>query len=222
VTIPQALASHLESFLGEWPPPSSGLTVVESDRRTQPGWDGAIRPVRGVATPFGTILSVPPGSGDRVRALGDTLDTVGPLLPQALAHPTWRFNLGVFRWSDGPADLGNDGVWVPPTTEGVPAWLAPFNGDVLVGCADGEVAAGVGRKRHDRWGHELAVVTEEPHRGQGWASRLVAQAARHVIAEGAAPIYLHAPSNTASARTADTAGFPDRGWKIVGMFPASR
>jgi GNAT superfamily N-acetyltransferase len=218
VTVPPALASHLDSFLGVWPPPSPGLTVVESDRRTQPGWDGSIRPVRGVMTPFGTILSVPPGSGERVKALGDDLETVGPLLPATLALPSWRFNLGVFRWSDAPADLGFDGVWVPPDTEGVPAWLAPFNGDVLIGCARGEVAAGVGRKQHDRWGHELAVVTEEAHRGQGWASRLVAQAAAQVIADGATPVYLHAPSNIASARTADTAGFPDRGWKIIGMF----
>ena len=80
------------------------------------------------------------------------------------------------------------------------------------------VAAGVGRKLHDRHGHELAVVTEEAHRGQGLARRLVTQAARRVLADGAVPVYLHDPANVASARTADASGFADVGWQIFGLF----
>ena len=101
----------------------------------------------------------------------------------------------------------------------MPPWLHPFNGDVLVALADdGTVAAGVGRKQHDRHGHELAVVTEEAHRGQGLARRLVTQAARRVLDDGAVPVYLHDPANHASARTADASGFPDVGWRILGLF----
>lgn len=214
------LGRHLESWLGFWPPPDRGLHVVESPKRAEPGWDGSIRPVRGVATPSGTVLSVPPGQADIVRSLGSDLEGIGRQLPAVLGLPGWRFNLGVFRWSDGPADLERPGQWVPPDGDGVPGWLRPFNGDVLIGCVAGEVAAGVGRKQHDAWGHELAVVTEERHRGQGWAAKLVAQAAARVIEDGAMPTYLHAPDNIASARTADAAGFPDRGWRIVGMFPS--
>jgi predicted GNAT family acetyltransferase len=77
----------------------------------------------------------------------------------------------------------------------------------------------VGRKQHDRWGHELAVVTEEGHQGRGWATDLIAQAAHRVIADGAVPTYLHAPGNEPSARTADAAGFPDRGWLVHGLGP---
>ena len=31
------------------------------------------------------------------------------------------------------------------------------------------------------------------------------------------PTYLHDPANTASAKVADAAGFPDRGWTVLGM-----
>jgi hypothetical protein len=37
-----------------------------------------------------------------------------------------------------------------------------------------------------------------------------------VLADGAVPLYQHDPENTASARVADAAGFPDRGWTSVG------
>lgn len=221
-TIPDSLRQHLSSWLGTWPPHARGITVVESDKRTLPEWDGAIRPVRGVADPSGTVISVPPGKGDAVRRLGDDLDTIGPLLPGALGLPGWRFHTGVYRWSDSPTDPGEPGIWVAPDSDGVPEWLRPFNGDVLIGCSNGEVTAGVGRKQHDRWGHELAVVTEEKHRGQGWAVRLVGQAAVRVIQEGATPIYLHGAGNVASARTADASGFPDRGWTIIGISAQQR
>lgn len=220
MTVPDTLALHLESWLGSWPPPRPGLTIVESLRRTEPGWDGAVRPIRGVVTPDGAILSVPPGVGQRVQALGDDLGEVGSRLPVLLGLAGWRFHIGVFRWSTEPTPVEPVGRWVAPDAPGVPEWLRPFNGDVLVGCEGNEVAAGVGRKQHDQWGHELAVVTAEPHRGKGWAATLVAQAAARVLADGAIPTYLHSPDNVASARTADSAGFPDRGWKILGMFPA--
>ena len=55
------LTRHLETWLGVWPPPPGRLVVVGSERRTRPGWDGAVRPVVGVATDDGgTVLSVPP------------------------------------------------------------------------------------------------------------------------------------------------------------------
>jgi predicted GNAT family acetyltransferase len=109
-------------------------------------------------------------------------------------------------------------VWLPTDDPRLPEWLRPFNGDVLVGLVDGQVAAGVGRKIHDQYGHELAVVTEEGFRGQGWAQRLVTQAARRVLDDGAVPTYFHAPGNIASARTAVASGFADIGWHVLGLF----
>ncbi|HSJ29443.1 MAG TPA: GNAT family N-acetyltransferase [Acidimicrobiia bacterium] len=213
----ERLQRHLASWLGVWPPPGPGLTVVGSDRRVRPGWDGGVRVVAGVATPDGTVLSVPPDRVGAVRALGPTLDDIGDGLGDALDTPGGRLFSGVFRWSEDPAPDPGRGVWLPNDDPRVLPWLHPFNGEVLVGFESDAVAAGVGRKQHDRWGHELAVVTEPGHRGRGWASDLVAQAAHRVLADGAVPTYLHAEHNEGSARTADAAGFPDRGWSILGF-----
>lgn len=218
----ERLERHLASWLGTWPPPVAGLTVVGSERRTGPGWDGNVRIVAGVSTPHGTVLSVPPDRVEAVRQLGDDLDAIGPLLGDVLGRPGARLFSGVFRWSDEPTPDQGRGVWISTDDPRILDWLTPFNGDVLVGLAGDRIAAGVGRKQHDRWGHELAVVTEPDFRGQGWAADLVAQAAHRVLADGAVPTYLHAPDNAPSARTADAAGFPDRGWRVLGLGAAPR
>jgi GNAT superfamily N-acetyltransferase len=215
----QRLSAHLASWLGAWPPGGpEGLVVVGSERRVEPGWDGEVRPVAGVATTTGAVLSVPPAALDRTLALGSDLDVVGPRLAGVLDLPGWRFARGAFRWSHAPTPGDDVGEWLDPQDERVLPWLRPFNGDVLVALVDGEAAAGVGRKQHDRHGHELAVVTEEAHRGKGLAALLVAQAARRVLDDGAVPTYLHAPGNVASAATAVRAGFPDEGWQVLGLF----
>ena len=177
----------------------------------------------GVATPAGAVLSVPPDLVEAVRAAGDDLDTVAAVLPTLAGRPDARFGRGVFRWSHSLVDVGDpEAVWLPPDDERVPPWLAVFNGDVLVHLdGDGRYGAGVGRKRHDDFGQELSVATEEHLRGKGLARRLVAQAARRVAEEGAVATYLHAISNTASARVAETAGFPDTGWWVLGLPVAS-
>ncbi|MFD0788502.1 GNAT family N-acetyltransferase, partial [Micromonospora azadirachtae] len=64
------------------------------------------------------------------------------------------------------------------------------------------------------------VGTAPEAQGRGLARRLVAQAARRVLDEGAVPTYLHEWSNHASARVADAAGFPDRGWRSFGVYPS--
>ncbi len=209
---------HLEHWLGAWPPVPDTVTVVGSPHRERPGWNGTIRTVAGVQTPRGTVLSVPPRAVDAVRSLGDDLGSIAAGLADALGLPGWRFVTGVFRWTVDPAPTDHPGTWVSPDDPRVPDWLRPFNAEVLVAFTDSGIAAGVGRKVHDRWGQELAVVTEPAHRRQGWAARLVAQAAHRVLDAGAVPTYLHSPGNDASARTADAAGFPDRGWRILGLF----
>ena len=215
------LQEHLRSWLGAWPP-ASAIEVVGSRRRVEPGWDGSVRAFNGVSTPDGTVVSVPPDRVDAVRVAADEaagdLDALGSRLPDLLGMPGAVFGRGIFRWSTAPTPGDDPGVWLPTTDERVPLWLHPFNGDVLVAFDDGELAAGVGRKVHDDAGHEVAVVTEEAHRGKGYARRLVTQAARRILDDGAVPVYLHAPDNVASARTADASGFPDVGWRILGLF----
>ena len=215
----ERLTAHLSGWLGTWPP-GQGLTIVGSRRRVEPGWDGEIRAVAGVATPTGTVLSVPPRCVDDVRRLGDdvTEPRYGPALAALLGRPGGTLGRGVFRWSGSPAALPAAGEWLSRADPRLPAWLRPFNGEVLVTLLDGAYAAGVGIKRHDDYGWEISVGTTEAARGQGLARRLVAQAARAILAAGAVPTYLHDPRNVASARVADAAGFPDDGWSVCGLF----
>lgn len=215
------LEGHLRAWLGHWPP-QHRLDVVGSPRRLQPGWNGVVYPVVGVATPEGTVLSLPPGVVDDVRSLGDDIDAVGRALPALVGRPEARFGSGVFRWCHTLVDIEPVGVWVPVDDGRVPPWLKPFNGEVLVHFdGDGRYGAGLGRKRHDRLGQELAVGTEPACRGRGLARALVAQAARRVADDGGIATYLHDPANLASARAADAAGFPDVGWRILGLPTAS-
>ena len=46
----------------------------------------------------------------------------------------------------------------------------------------------------------------------------VAQAARRVLDQGAIATYQHDPLNIASSRVAEASGFPDRGWRSLGMW----
>ncbi len=120
--------------------------------------------------------------------------------------------------------LPDVGVWLPAelADQGdrrVPPWLLPFGGEVLVALDDdGAYLAGVGLKRQDPALWEVAVVTDERARGKGLARRLVAQAARRVLAEGREVLYLHAADNEASAAVARASGFPDTGWQVVGFW----
>jgi GNAT superfamily N-acetyltransferase len=218
------LTLHVRSWVGAWPPPSEGIHVVGDPSRSEPTWDGAVRPLQGVSDGAGTVIGVPPDAAEAVRrAIGDDLDRpgLGDDLGRILGVGPAAFGAGVFRTTDRVnPDIAEVGVWFERQTDDLPEWLAPFNGPRLVAFDDeGRVIAGVGIKVHDRFGRELAVVTDEGARGRGLARRLVATAARRVLAEGAVPTYLHAPDNTASARVADAVGFPDRGWKVYGLWP---
>jgi GNAT superfamily N-acetyltransferase len=217
VTTAPSLDAFLSAYLGDWPD-APGLTIVGSAERMRPGWDGTIRRVVGVGSPDRQVISVPPDMADVVKRAVPAWEDVPAQLPAAVGRPDGRTFFGMFRWSTAPADLPDAGEWVPVDDPRVPPWLHPFGGDVLITFIDGVYAAGVGIKRHNSAGLELSVGTEEQHRGQGLARRLVAQAARWVLAQGAVPIYLHDPANTASGRTATAAGFPDLGWQILGVW----
>jgi len=221
----QRLNLHLRSWLGRWP--AGGVVdIVGSTRRQRPGWDGRVFPLVGVGTATSGVVSVRPDWAGRLRARveeavgnGTTWPQVVPELATMLNRPDGHVYSGVFRWSERPADLSDAGTWVDARDPRVPEWLRPFGHEVLVvwDTGTGAYLAGVGIKHHDRYGRELAVGTEPAARGRGLARRLVAQAARRVLDEGGVPTYQHDPANVASARVAEAAGFPDRGWRSVGM-----
>lgn len=222
--VPFPLVAHVADWLGAWPQ-RARLDVVGSRHRVEPGWDGRVHPVIGIQAPdAGAVLSVPPLSADLARTwmsgsedLSELLNRL-PALVRATVPITYQ---AVFRWTTQPADLPQPGRWMPADTARLPRWLRPFGGKVLVATADdGSYLAGVGIKRHNRYGHELSVVTKPAARGHGPARNLVAQAARHVLDAGVVPTYIHDPDNTASARVATAAGFADEGWAAFGLSEA--
>jgi GNAT superfamily N-acetyltransferase len=221
---PDGLVAHLRAWLGAWPP-EEPVHIVGWHRREEPGWDGGVYPVAGVGDGGAVVLSVPPAAAEAVKAAGRraaSIEALAARLPALVGRPGDHFGQGRFRWSTRPSPLPDAGEWVEPSDPRLPDWMAPFNGPVLVVFdAQGRYAAGVGRKRHDDHGQELAVATDSAHRGRGLARRLVAQAARRVLDEGGVPTYLHAADNLASARVAEAAGFPDQGYSVYGLPTAS-
>lgn len=234
--VPAGLRAHWQAWLGAdagqlsslGHPARDGdavLTVVGSGRRESPGWDGEVHPVAGVVDPDGNaVVSVPEAHVLWARGLvaeGAALDDLRAALPARLGLPGHEVYRAVYRWSTGPpSDEGipGAGVWIPVADARVPDWLRPFGGEALVALDSSDVyLAGLGLKRHDRFVHEIAVGTAEAARGRGLARRLVAQAARELLATGVVPTYMHDPANAASARVADAAGFPDRGWTALGI-----
>jgi GNAT superfamily N-acetyltransferase len=225
VILDRRLRHHLTVWLGRWPANGS-LDVVGSARRAEPGWDGRVHPGIGVAAPAGAVLSVPPDRADDVRELAKraegSLDALLAGLPAAVGFPGRGAYRAVFRWTLDPAPLPDAGAWTAADDAVVPGWLRVFGGEVLVALdpQTGGYLAGVGIKRHDAYGHELSVGTVPAARGKGLARRLVAQAARRVLDDGAVPTYQHSVSNLASAKVADAAGLRDEGWRSFGVAEA--
>ncbi|WP_198950065.1 GNAT family N-acetyltransferase [Kineosporia sp. A_224] len=220
--VPETLAAHLARWAGAWPP-EEPLHVVANPRAAQPRWDGAQAPAVGVMTETGwAVLGVDPSAAARVAefaAVKGDVDAVLGALPDLLGRPGTG-GRGSFRWTTDPAPFEDAGIWLPREDPRVPAWLRPFNDDVLVVLDGDTYVAGVGVKKHDAFGHEISVGTQEEARGRGLARRLVSQAARRILDEGRVPTYLHAPDNVASAKVAQACGFADRGWSVLGFFPA--
>lgn len=220
----ERLVRHLRSWVGAWPPPTSGVHVVGDPARLDPTWDGTVRPLQGAGDGRGTVVGVPPDVVGAVRSAfagGADRPGLGDELGEILGVGPATLGTGVFRTTTTiDPDLADLGEWFEEHTDGLPEWLAPFNGPRLVAFDDdGRLLGGVGIKVHDQYGQELSVVTEEAARGRGVARRLVATATRRILAEGSVPTYLHDPANTASARVADAVGFPDRGWTVLGLWP---
>jgi GNAT superfamily N-acetyltransferase len=223
------LDPFLRAWLGSWPSPG-GLVVVGTPLREKPRWDGGEQRALGVTDGDGNgVLSVPPGARDAVARLvaatppGALDAALAERLPSLVGRPEQRFFTGVFRWSEMPAAMDSAGEWEPADAPGIPDWLRPFPGQVLIARepGTGEYLAGVGLKPHGPSGVEISVGTDERARGRGLARRLVSRAARRIVATGAVAIYLHDPENTASAHVADASGFPDEGWRILALAGAA-
>ena len=195
------LETFLDEWLGRWPP-TSDRDLVEWAPRDQPAWNGKLQAVVGVTDAEGrSVVSVAPSrNGSLEPRDGETSGDI------------------VFRWCDNPAPLDPLGEWVASDDPVLPKWLRPFGGEALIVTDDEGYLAGVGLKRHLDAGWEISVGTEPRGRGQGLARRLVATAARRVLDEGRAVLYLHEDGNHASGKAADGAGFPNLGWRSFAVF----
>jgi GNAT superfamily N-acetyltransferase len=214
--VERRLAAHLQTALGAWPP-DGPLQLTTSAARTDPGWDGRLLPVSGLRTPTGTVLSLRPDILAAAPADPDAVAELDRWLPAAAGRPDAHVEEAIYRWSTRPSDFGVAGEWLDRRDPRVPDWLRPFNGGVLIALIDDRYAAGVGIKRHDDFGWEIAIGTDPAHEGKGFGRRLVSQAANWIIDQGAVPVYVHVPSNTASAHVAEASGFPDRGWRLLDL-----
>lgn len=213
----RALTEHLDAYLGRWPP-RARVEVVASPRRLERGWDESLVLAVVVASPVGTVISVPAAAVEETRPLMEDLRNprFGEMLAAAVGAPRRATPWLVMRWTGKPAPLPDIGRWMERSRPGVPEWLQPFPDPVLaVFDEQGAFLAGLGIKPHTAAGQELAVGTEERARGRGLARRLVAQGAREVLGRGAIPLYVHHPENLPSARAAEGAGFPDLGWRML-------
>jgi GNAT superfamily N-acetyltransferase len=215
IDLEERAARHLSHRLGAWPP-EGGLQIVASELRGDPEWDGVVRPVLGLETPMGVVISVPPTVLPEVQRLaGAGVEDLSLRIGSVFGREE-TFGYGVFRYLDHLVDLEELGEWVETDDARLPGWLRPFNGGVLIVCdEENRYMAGVGLKRHDEFGSEIAVGTEPEFRGRGLARRLVATAARHLLAAGSTATYEHVIGNEASGAVASAAGFSDRGWRSI-------
>ena len=211
------LASFLAEYLGVWPP-DAALTVVGSEVRTRPGWDGAVRDVVGVRTPEAGVISVRPDLLEAVRAGVHSWERVTTELPTALGRPDARAFLGKFRWSTAPTDLPDAGEWLDVTDPRVPPWLHPFGGQVLVTLIDDVYAAGVGIKRHNAAGLSCRSAPRRHTAARAWRPGSSRRPPGGCWRRAPYPSTCMIPPNIASDRTATAAGFPDLGWQILGVW----
>lgn len=224
VRIEPALQCFLLGQLGVWLRPRT-LRIAPSARRMLPDWDGNMRPVVGVTTGRtlgrAAVFSIPPLHAAAVR---DGIDRLGPapdvsavaaLLPAAVGRPQVRLESTVLRWATTTTTvLPEIGFWRSAHDLDLPEWLRRFSGQVLVASDNrGRFQGGVGIKRLNGGGREIAVGTAPAFRGRGIATALVAQAVRRIVSRGGVALYRHDPDNLVSARTAAAAGLPDRGWR---------
>jgi GNAT superfamily N-acetyltransferase len=215
IDLDQRAARHLGHRLGAWPP-AGGLQIVASELRDEPEWDGVVRPLLGLQTPVGTVISVPPTAlADVQRIAGEGVEELSARIGAVFGREE-TLGFGVFRYLDHLVGIEELGEWVETDDPRLPGWLRPFNGGVLIACdEENRYIAGVGLKRHDEFGSEIAVGTEPEFRGRGLARRLVVTAARHLLGTGSTATYEHVIGNDASAAVANAAGFRDRGWRAI-------
>jgi GNAT superfamily N-acetyltransferase len=196
-----------------------GLHIVASQRRTRPGWGGFITPVYALATEQGGVISARPDQVDHYRRELAPSYAGGPLGPTELRQlgrlAQWLFPYayaihGDVLYCDPASFRGDVGraerLW--PDDRRGESLRRRFDGAIFVIWGErGEIASWAAIKRKSSAVWEIAVTTEPPYRGRGYARQVVSAATRHILDEGRLALYIHETSNRPSARVARAVGY---------------
>jgi len=192
----------------------AGVAVAEAP--------GASLPVRAFLHTGGAAIAVVPAHAGLVRVEVSRRADVQAALEAIAARLAARLVVTVAR----------TGVTIPEPAVPVsviraddprlPDWvLGHFTGEAWVVLDDaGRVLSTAVLKRYDDRLREIAVGTAVRARGRGLARAVVAAAARAVLAQGRAVLYLHDAGNAASARVAEAAGLHEIG-RLAVVVPGS-
>ena len=200
-----------------------GVHLIASPRRARAGWGGYTIPIIALATRQGGVVSCRPDLAEAVRReLGDA-EPEQPLTQgqfERLRRLARRVVPYVYSLS-GYA-LYCDRASFRPHAEPAERLLPGdrrgqdlrrrFDGEIFViDGVRGEIAAwsAIKLKWPDVW--EIAVVTEAPYRGRGYARRVVSAATRHILDQGRLPLYVHDRTNLASAKVCRALGYVEYG-----------
>jgi GNAT superfamily N-acetyltransferase len=196
-----------------------GVHVISSPRRARPGWAGYNVPITSISTPVGGIISVSPALEDKVRKELEPIDwsaAIGEhelerLRPVARRIVPYAFCLNghvlycderSFRPVAGDVEqLRHD----DPTGREL---FSRFDGEIFVirGVRNRIASwSALKLKSDDVW--EIAVVTEAPYRGHGYAKQVVSAATEYAIQHGRMALYVHDRTNLASSRVCRGLGY---------------
>lgn len=198
-----------------------GLHVIPSERRAHPGWAGFMSPIYAIATPEGGVVSVRPEQVELFRRELADVSTSGAIGPPVLGRlhrlsqrlVPYAYALeGDILYCDRWTYRGDPGLaeWLPPTDPRGTSLRRRFDGEVFVIWGGrGEIAswAAIKLKSSEVW--EIAVTTEPPYRGRGYARQVVSAATRYIIDQGRLALYVHDFANRPSARVARAVGFQE-------------
>jgi RimJ/RimL family protein N-acetyltransferase len=197
----------------------SGVFVIASEKRARPGWGGYTVPILAVSTPGGGVVSARPDLADQARADVAARPSPGPLVAEdferlrrlsrravpyayCLSGDILYVDRDHFRPIPGNARM------LQSTDAGGADLRRRFDGEIfVVRGLRGEIAswAAIKLKSNDVW--ELAVVTEAPYRGRGYAKQAVAAATGYILDHGRLALYIHDRTNRASARVCRALGY---------------
>lgn len=196
-----------------------GLHLVTSDRRAGPRWAGYTVPILAISTSQGGIVSTTRSLLEQVRRELAGVDWERRIGPDELEHlrKVARRIVPYAFCLNGQVLYCDAASFQPVAGEVERLARDDPSGRDLATRFDGEIFVVRGQrnriaawsalklKSDDVW--EIAVVTDAPYRGRGYAKRVVSAATRYALEQGRLALYVHDRTNLASARVCRGLGY---------------